>query len=136
MGRRDSKDEQWAALKERVRRRDGNKDRIFRVVSVQEAMLIRKGAGRMLQKLDCAHIFPVGLYPELCYVDENVVLLNRYSHSLLDDMRDPIKGGSISKIEVYEWWEKIAGKKQWSRLMEAMGQGVENDGTNKLEQAV
>jgi len=124
LGRRDAADEKWARTKERVRKRDKQKDRIFRIITVRDAMVLKK-QGSLLQRLDCAHIFPVSLYPELCYVDVNIVLLNRYSHSMLDSYRDPISGGSISKREVYDWWERIAGPKQWQALMKHMGLDTE-----------
>jgi hypothetical protein len=121
MGRRDSSDEKWIRTKDRIRKRDKHKDRIFRRLSAKDAFLLKKNAGKLIERLDAAHIFPVSLYPELCYVDVNIVLLNRYSHSMLDDFKDPITGGSISKEMVYEWWRKIAGEKQWQALMTIMG---------------
>lgn len=127
MGRRDSSDEKWARTKDRVRKRDKHKDRIFRCLSMKEALLLKKNAGKLVTRLDAAHIFPVSLYPELCYVDVNIVLLNRYSHSMLDDFRDPVTGGSISKEVVYEWWQRIAGEKQWKALMLMMNATPEEE---------
>lgn len=127
MGRRDSKDEKWTRTKERVRHRDRGRDRIFRALSAKEGFLLKKKAGKQISQLDSAHLFPVSLYPELCYVDVNIVLLNRYSHSLLDSFRHPIDGGSISKEEVYGWWERIAGAKQWEALMKIMDNPIVED---------
>lgn len=115
--RRDSSDKQWREVKERVRKRDSNKDRILRVLTVKEALLLQKSApNAMLQKLDAAHIFPVSLYPDIMYNDMNIVMLNRYSHEALDNLRDPITNDPISYEERQEWWKRIAGEAQWESL--------------------
>lgn len=115
--RRDSSDKQWKEVKERVRKRDRNKDRILRVLTVKESLLLQKNAPSvMLHKLDAAHIFPVSLYPDIMYNDANIVMLNRFSHEALDNLRDPITNEPISYEERQEWWKRIAGESQWSSL--------------------
>jgi len=115
--RRDSSDEKWQELKARVRKRDQGHDRILRVLSMKEALLLQRLAPRtQLQKLDCAHIHAVGVHPRLCYVDANVVLLNRYSHENLDNMRHPIDGSPITMEENLLWWQRILGDVQWKTL--------------------
>jgi hypothetical protein len=47
--------------------------------------------------LDCAHIFPKDLHPELKYDIDNITLVGRYFHHLLDDFKDPITKISIDK---------------------------------------
>lgn len=114
--RRDKTDLEWQKIKEEVRARDRG-DRILRVLTVKEALLLQRKAPRaQLEKLDAAHIFPVSIYPDLMYDKNNVVLLNRYSHENLDNMKHPITGDSLQYEERQEWWTKIAGK-QWSKLM-------------------
>lgn len=115
--RRDKNDERWQAVKEEVRSRDQSKDRIYRVLTMKEALLLRKKAPRcLLEKLDAAHIWPVSIYPDLMYDKNNIVLLNRYSHENLDNMRDPVTGESLTYEERQAWWEKIAGA-QWQKLL-------------------
>lgn len=115
--RRDSSDKQWRDVKERVRKRDNNKDRILRVLTVKEALTLQKSAPAvMLRKIDAAHIFPVSMYPDIMYNDANIVTLNRYSHEALDNLRDPITNDPISYEERQEWWKKIAGENQWNAL--------------------
>ncbi len=115
--RRDSSDRQWQEVKEKVRSRDKNQDRILRVLTVKEAFLLKKKAPRsMLEKLDAAHIWPVSLYPELMYSVHNIVTLNRYSHENLDNMRCPITGDTITYEERQAWWQRIAPA-QWQKLM-------------------
>jgi hypothetical protein len=43
----------------------------------------------------------------LCYDANNIVLLNRWSHSNLDNMKNPISGHSINKEQHRLWWERI-----------------------------
>ena len=73
----------------------------------------------LLQQLDVAHIFPVGMYPEMMYDPNNCVLLNRYCHTNLDSMKDPITGEAISYEERQKWWERIANG-QWVKIMNVM----------------
>jgi len=115
--RRDSSDKQWQEVKERVRKRDGNRDRLLRVLTMKEALSLQKKAPAvLLKKLDVAHIFPVSLYPDIMYNDTNMVILNRYSHEALDNLRHPITGDAISYEERQEWWKRIAGQEQWESL--------------------
>lgn len=113
--RRDANDKKWQQIKRLVRERDKS-CRLIKVVSVQEAFELKKKANRLLRVLDTAHIYPVSTHPRLTYVDSNLILLNRYSHSRLDSFRHPISGVSITYTEAMQWWERIAGKKQWSQL--------------------
>jgi len=120
MGRRDGNDQEWKDVKARMRERDDNKDRIMRVISALDAAIMRKRAGSLLETLDPAHIYAVSIKPKLCYELDNLVSLNRYSHSCLDDCKHPITGEKISSDEMYEWWKKITGPKQWSRLQKLL----------------
>lgn len=116
--RRDSSDAKWREVKARVKKRDANKDRILRVLTVKEALMLqKKGPNVMLQRLDAAHIWPVSIYPDLMYNDANIVMLNRWSHSNLDNLCHPITGDPISYEERQDWWRRIAGEKQWSGTM-------------------
>lgn len=123
--RRDSNDLKWQDVKKEIRSRDKNRDRIFCILTVKEALLLQKKASRnQLEKLDAAHIFPCGLYGELIYNINNIVLLNRYSHEALDNMRDPITNEPITYEERQEWWKRIAKEKQWSILMNLLGDNI------------
>jgi hypothetical protein len=116
MGRRDYKDAEWHRVKKQVRERDGEICRLLRIISAKQALFLKKNAEGILQKLDPAHIFPVSTHPNLCYEPNNIVLLNRYSHNMLDFGRDPILGEPISHEETLAWWERIAGPEQWEFL--------------------
>ena len=57
--RRDKNDIEWQTVKEEVRARD-KVDRILKILTIKEALLLQRKAPRMLlKKLDCAHVFPV-----------------------------------------------------------------------------
>lgn len=117
-GRRTSSDGEWKAVKDRILARDRKVCRLLRVLTVKEALLLKRNApGCSLLQLDPAHIFPVGVHPDWCYIDENIVTLNHYSHSNLDNMRNPIDGKPISRDERDAWWRRITGETQYSRLM-------------------
>jgi len=116
MGRRDSNDEKWIEVKDRLHKRDKSRCRLSRIISAKDALILRHRAGSRIGKIDAAHIFPVSTHPWMVYELNDLVCLNRYSHEMLDTCRDPITGASITHEEVYEWWEKIAGVRQWTAL--------------------
>ena len=114
--RRDKNDKKWFQVKKEITKRDGNNCRLVRILSVKDMYLLKKNAGMQLNILDPAHIFPVSLDTSIMYEPANLVRLNRYSHSMLDNMKDPITGKSITRNRVYDWWRKIAGEKQWFEI--------------------
>lgn len=116
MGRRGPDDERWIDVKDRLHKRDKGRCRILKIISAKDALILRRRAGSKIAKIDAAHIFPVSTHPWLVYELNDLVSLNRYSHEMLDSHRDPITGSSISAEEVAEWWEKIAGERQWKAL--------------------
>mgnify|MGYP000850983147 FL=1 len=116
MRRRFSEDQQWQAVKKQVRERDRNRCRLLKVVTMKQAYKLQKNAGPLLARLDAAHIYPVSQNIPMTYEVNNIVLLNRWSHGMLDTCHDPITGEPITKDEVYAWWETIAGSKQWQAL--------------------
>lgn len=106
MGRRDSNDKQWQQVKEEVKKRD-RVDRIFKVLNMKEALVLKSNGGAQLQTLDPAHIIPVSSHPEITYEACNIILLNRFSHEMLDSCRNPVTGRHISKNEMNDWWIRI-----------------------------
>lgn len=105
--RRDSRDEKWKFMKITVHHRDKEQCRLLHALSIHEAALLIKKAGKFMKQLDVAHYRSVASAPEYCYDPNNAVLLNRYSHSMLDSNRDPITGVPISNQQVEDWWQKI-----------------------------
>lgn len=114
--RRDSNDLEWQKVKKIVADRDKGQDQLLKVLSIREALLLKKLAPRnLLTVLDPAHILEVSTHPSLIYNPDNIVTLNRYSHSNLDTMRDPITAEPITREEQIAWWKRIAGSR-WSAL--------------------
>lgn len=117
VGRRSSQDKRWQEVKQKVRERDKS-DRILRIVTPLEYVVLKKKAGPLINILDPAHYKAVSELPSECYTVSNICLLNRWSHENLDNFRDPIDGHPISKEEVQVWWERIikTNKNQYQEL--------------------
>jgi len=128
--RRDSNDKQWQEAKKLVSERDRGICRLLRILTIPEAMKLKKSAGSYLNIIDPAHYRAVSERPDLCYDYNNIVCLNRYSHSNLDDGKDPLDGHSITSEEVEGWWQRIlkGDKKQYEYLMTHEMLKEKNDG--------
>ena len=118
--RRDSKDLEWKKAKAEVKERDGLRCRLIRVLSYKEMLLLKKNAGPLITPLDPAHYIAVSENPNIMYMPENIVMLNRYSHTNLDNCRNPITGEPITKAEALRWWDRIlrGNKVQYNYLKE------------------
>ena len=128
--KRDSSDIQWRKVKEKVKDRDKGRCRLMSILSLSEAFMLKRNAGSFLDRIDAAHYRSVSERPDLIYDSNNIVCLNRYSHSNLDDFKDPIDGHSISEDDVERWWRRILShnKSQYSYLMENGLLREKNDG--------
>lgn len=127
MGRRGSDDKQWQEVKKQIAKRDKNSCRLCRVLTAQEMMVLRRKAGSLLNVLDPAHVFGVGPHPHMVYIEENIYMINRYSHDMLDTFKDPITGNKISREEHHGWWKRIIGEKTYSYLEEVSRNGLPLD---------
>ena len=128
--RRDSSDKEWKKVKDIVKDRDKNTCRLLRILSISEAFMLKRNAGSLLNTVDAAHYRPVSERPDLIYDPNNIVCLNRYSHSNLDDFKDPIDGHSILPEDAERWWRRILSfnKSQYSYLKTNGLLKGENDG--------
>jgi len=113
--RRSNDDLRWQELKKQIRKRDKS-CRLVKKLSARDYLILRKKTGCLWNILDCAHVFGAGSYPFMIYEKKNIVLLNRYSHRLLDEFKHPVYGTPINKEEHTEWWIKIIGKKRYNIL--------------------
>lgn len=116
IARRSANDEQWQAVKKQVKQRDGSVCRLLKILSAKDALRLQRNAGALIKRLDAAHIYPVSQYIPMTYEVNNIVQLNRWSHTMLDSSKDPVTGDFINKETVMKWWEKIAGEQQWKSL--------------------
>ena len=116
MSRRDKNDLEWQKVKAEVSLRDKNVCRLMRVLTPQEAYLLINKAGSLLNRLTPAHVFPVSTDPRLCYCADNIMTLNQYSHSLLEECKHPLTGEKISKEDEKNWWIRILGNNAFTKL--------------------
>jgi len=115
--RRDPNDKEWKLLKKRVSIRDKGKCRLIKILDFKEYLMLRTITNNQgLNILDPAHVFPVSLYPWMCYLDDNVILLNRKSHDWIDSGLSPITGKNISKEELEYFWIRIIGQDLYNKL--------------------
>jgi hypothetical protein len=66
--------------------------------------------------LDPAHIFPVSLYPHLCYEEKNVVLMNRFAHDQLENRYCPLTGKRLTDIEYNLFFIRMLGETSFNTL--------------------
>lgn len=110
-------DVEWQALRKRIRKRDGNTCRLLRILSPTEKSDFLERHQKT--RLQCAHVLPASERKDLIYADDNVLLLNEFSHRSLDESRDPITGAAIDQEQVRAWWMRLLGDKQLARLKQA-----------------
>ena len=83
------------------------------------AKILRAEAKQYIKTIDPAHVIPVSRNYSMCYDEDNIISLNRYSHENLDSYRDPITGRSITREEVNKWWVRLlkACPSQWESFI-------------------
>ncbi len=109
-------DEAWENLKINVKVRDENNCRLLKIISFPEYNLLNRRNGILIKTLEVAHVLSRGAYPELKYEIDNLVLINKFSHQMLDLYRHPITGDNINREDQIEWWCRILGMLQIERL--------------------
>ena len=101
-------DEEMERVNALVRARDGNKCRLIPLLSPEEKAELYHNARFLVTTIDAAHIHSRGRRPDLKHDVNNIVLLNRFSHSMLDTFRNPINGDVLfNKDEWRYWWKRI-----------------------------
>ena len=111
-------DEKWEEVKQKVWERDRGKCRLISILSKEEyQQLLDLSNGFLLDILDLAHILPRSGYPQLIYNADNCVLLNRWSHSFLDNYKDPITGENTTKEQHLDWWYRVVGGDYYNNLL-------------------
>ena len=79
---------------------------------------LKSNARGFINTIDPAHVFSRSSCPHMKYDLDNVTPLNRYSHSCIDMMRDPISGESITKEKQKLFWMFIVGAIEYESLEE------------------
>lgn len=114
------KDEKWEDLRKDIWKRDKGQCQLIRVLTYEEYQELKRNSGGLHKKsLDLAHSIWTrrSKEPKHKYLKEGIVLLNRFSHSMIDQYRNPITGNPISKEEAEEWWKRIFGKTRLDILL-------------------
>jgi len=114
-------DYKWEEMKEIVFSRDKSKCQLISFLEefnqFDTARELRESAGNLVRTIDPAHIYPRSTCPELKYDPDNVVCLNRFSHSMLDTFRDPVDGRQVLNIEErLLYFQLIVGEERMERL--------------------
>ena len=81
--------------------------RLLKVLTAEEFEEWEKNHNGLGNILDAAHVFGKGAFPWMRYMEKNVVTLNRFSHTCLDNGKSPINGKIISEEQRKEWWRRI-----------------------------
>jgi len=106
------KDLKWEKVKKEVFERDNGECQFIaflETVSSEVLNGLRSQAKGMIRTIDPAHVFARSTHPYLKYDKDNIVCLNRYSHSMIDIMRSPLFGEPIDKAEHHDFWTAIIG---------------------------
>lgn len=70
----------------------------------------------LLEKTDPAHVFSRASNKFMHELPENIIPLNRYSHSMIDTWKHPIFGTPITDEERDEFWCIMVGYSQYQEL--------------------
>lgn len=112
-------DEKWELVREEAMERDDYSCQLCAQLSLEEydALVAQVGLG-VVHNIDPAHVFGKGSHPHIKYDVDNLVTLNRWSHSCLDSQKHPITGKMIAADEKRAWWILIIGEDRFKRLEE------------------
>lgn len=122
MGTRDyargPNDKQWQDLKKKINEKYNYKCQLITKLTVQERYILAQHAvTNQLAIVDPAHVIAVSKNRDMMYDEDNVILLNRYSHDQLDHNCSPIDGRHLSQEKVHKWWARIVGPSKYRELL-------------------
>lgn len=113
---KNQKDERWEEIRAGLGKNCRLVSRLYELGLNDALGELNTNAGWLIKTIDGAHYKSRSRFPMLIYYPDNVVPLNRFSHSMLDQYRDPINGDPITKEEHEQWWELILGEEAFSRI--------------------
>lgn len=105
-----------AKLRKEIERRDFHTCRLIPLLNKEERDLLFSNCGILYRTLDAAHVFEKSAFPHMRYMKNNVVLLNRFSHNMLDQQKSPLTGKGITREMKDDWWKRILGKDYYEEL--------------------
>jgi hypothetical protein len=115
-------DEKWIEVRKQVEERDNFKCRLMSILTSEELKELKENSGGLHLILDPAHFLRRSQYPKMIYDIDNIVLLNRASHTWLDQFRNPLNGKYIGPTQSFDWWIKIIGTEKILKLMKKKGE--------------
>lgn len=104
------KDTQWEETVAEVKKRDNNICQLLDKLPKAETLVLKANSNGLHNIIDPAHILNKAVYVEVYYDPDAIVLLNRYSHSMLDQSKNPITGEDITQRQIWFWWKFIYGE--------------------------
>lgn len=109
------KDYKWEELKEYIKDRDIT-CLFIKIATLEEMKILESKEGWWLSKfIDGAHIISRAEAPSQIYNKNNVILLNRYVHSMLDNFKNPITEEFIGEEGKALWFTRIMQEnRRWS----------------------
>ena len=117
------KDEKWIEIKNNLPKECELIKALQKANKLDYIRSLRHNGSFLLNTLDGAHYKSRQEAPFMKYDPDNVVSLNRYSHSMLDFMKNPIDGTPITKEEQENWWKFILGQERYDRLNRKFNEG-------------
>lgn len=111
-------DLEWEKVRAEVYVRDNGRCRLIECLDFDEFQELKQNSGGLHKGVDPAHVLRRSEAPSLIYNKDNVALLNRFSHSCLDQFRNPINGKPIKKEEYVYWWKRIIGEDLYKKLLD------------------
>ena len=110
------KDERWEEIKAGLGKNCRLAQRLYELGMNDALVDLNNNAGWLIKTIDGAHYKSRSRYPFLIYYPDNVIPLNRYSHSMIDQCRDPITGELMTKEDQEEWWRFLLGDETYDRI--------------------
>lgn len=94
----------------------------FKFLTVEEKNYIHKNSWGVFGTLDPAHIFPTSKYPHLGTDQENIIMLNRFCHTLIDSYKSIFddKHSQLTEEEHTNLWIKIIGNTRYNNLLKKL----------------
>jgi hypothetical protein len=112
-----SVDLQWEKVRRIVMTNDPNCSLFWKSLNFKEYYLMKQ-KGIENDVIDCAHLFGKGSHPHMKYLVENIILLPRSIHTLIDQNIHPITLEFLNQEERNDWWIKIIGIERWNQLLD------------------
>lgn len=138
MHRRSKDDVQWQEVKKQVDLRDGRICRCCSILLPAEVEQTKKlnSPFWMFQRIDHAHVLPVGNNLTLAYDPTNLYCLCRFHHTHIDNLINPITNSNMTQNEQWYWWTRIRFKKTWAYDELVNYEDLYNDMSNSKEDTI